>query len=265
MYFVGERINGMFKDIAFAISTRDENIIKEIVLKQTNVIVDALDINVGPLAQNPVYDMEWLVKTVRKFTDLPLVIDTTKFEVMKVGIELAGYGKGIINSISPTFSNISLYLDLAKKYSSKIIVLTMTKQGLPKTSLERVEVAAESLTMLQENGFSPEDIFIDPIILPLNVAQDQITEVLETISQVKMLSEPKCKTILGLSNVSQKCPHRSLINRTFLTMALEKGLDAAILDVNDTELVNTIIVSELLLNKQIYCDNFLESYKKKYC
>ncbi|MFQ3675077.1 MAG: dihydropteroate synthase [Endomicrobiia bacterium] len=265
MYFIGERINGMFKDIANAIANKNEEVIKEIVLQQTSSISDALDINVGPLSKNPVSDMEWLVKTVRKFTDLPLAIDTTKFEVMKVGIELAGKGKGIINSIIPDLPNVEQYLNLAKNYDSKIIVLTMTENGLPKTALERIEVAAKALTMLQEKGISVEDIFIDSIILPVNVAQDQPVEVLETISQVKMLSEPQCKTILGLSNVSQRCPRRSLINRTFLTMALTKGLDAAILDVNDKELIDSVITAELLLNKQIYCDNFLESYKKKYC
>jgi len=265
MYFIGERINGMFEDIALAIVNKDEKVIKDIVLKQTAVIVDALDINVGPSSQNSVSDMEWLVKTVRKFTDLPLVIDTTKFEVMKVGIELAGKGKGIINSVIPDLSNLDQYLDLAKNYGSKIIVLTMTSKGLPKTALERIELAAKGLTMLQEKGISVEDIFIDSIILPTNVAQDQPTEVLETISQIKMLSNPQCKTVLGLSNVSQKCPNRSLINRTFLTMALTKGLDAAILDVNDEDLINAAVTTELLLNKQIYCDNFLESYKKKYC
>jgi 5-methyltetrahydrofolate corrinoid/iron sulfur protein methyltransferase len=184
---------------------------------------------------------------------------------MKVGIELAGKGKGIMNSIFLSIKNFDKYLSLAKEHSAKIILLTMTDKGLPKTSLERVEVAAQGLTLLQENNFSVEDIFIDPIILPVNVAQDQVVEVLETISQVKMLSEPQCKTVLGLSNVSQKSSNRSLINRTFISIAISRGLDAAILDVNDEELIKTIITTELLLNKQIYCDNFLESYKKKYC
>ena len=265
MYLIGERINGMFNDVSVAINNRNENVIKDLVLKQTSSIVDALDINVGPSSKDAISDMEWLVRTVRKFTDLPLAIDTTKFEVMKVGIELAGKGKGIINSIIPDSPLLEQYLELAKIYGSKIIVLTMTQKGLPKTSLERVEVAATTITMLQEKNFLPQDIFIDPIILPVNVAQDQVSEVLETISQIKILSEPQCKTVLGLSNVSQKCPNRSLINRTFLTMALSKGLDAAILDVNDEELMNSLITTELLLNRQIYCDNFLESYRKKYC
>ena len=76
-------------------------------------------------------------------------------------------------------------------------------------------------------------------------------------------SEPPPKTIAGLSNVSQGSCVRSLINRTFIAMAIAYGLDAAILDPQDKDLMDTLITSELILNKQIYCDAYLDAYRKK--
>ncbi|MFH0947861.1 MAG: hypothetical protein V1833_02545 [Elusimicrobiota bacterium] len=108
-----------------------------------------------------------------------------------------------------------------------------------------------------------ENLYIDAVILPVNVAQDHSRAVLETIKQCKIICDPPPKTILGLSNVSQGTLDRMLVDRTFLVMALEAGLDAAILNPLDKELMNSMITTELLLGKQLYCDSYLEAYRKK--
>ncbi|MDD5236905.1 MAG: hypothetical protein PHU91_04520 [Candidatus Omnitrophica bacterium] len=100
-------------------------------------------------------------------------------------------------------------------------------------------------------------------MLPVNVAQNQARDVLEVLREFKIISDPPPKTVVGLSNVSQGTCNRSIINRTFLAMAIGAGLDAAILDPLDKELMNVLITSELILNKQIYCDSYLDAYRKK--
>ena len=88
-------------------------------------------------------------------------------------------------------------------------------------------------------------------------------DILESIKEFKIISDPAPKTIVGLSNVSQGTSMRSLINRTFLTMAIAFGLDAAILDPKDTDLMDSSITAELILNKQIYCELYLDAYRKQ--
>jgi 5-methyltetrahydrofolate corrinoid/iron sulfur protein methyltransferase len=88
-------------------------------------------------------------------------------------------------------------------------------------------------------------------------------DILEAIGEFKIISDPPPKSIVGLSNVSQGTCVRSLVNRTFLTMAAAFGLDAAILDPLDEELMNAAVTAELILNKHIYCDSYLEAYKKR--
>ena len=75
-----------------------------------------------------------------------------------------------------------------------------------------------------------------------------------------MLNDPRPHIVLGLSNVSQGTPKRELINRTYCTMAIAAGLDTAILDPMDKELMDAIITAEMLLGKQIYCDSYLTAY-----
>jgi len=101
------------------------------------------------------------------------------------------------------------------------------------------------------------------VILPVNVAQSTVREVLSAIRECKILADPAPKTILGLSNVSQGTTCRELINGTMLVMALANGLDAAIMDPFDTAMMDAMIAAELLLNKQIYCDDFLKAYRQR--
>ncbi|HDM08775.1 MAG TPA: methyltetrahydrofolate--corrinoid methyltransferase, partial [Candidatus Omnitrophica bacterium] len=99
--------------------------------------------------------------------------------------------------------------------------------------------------------------YIDPVLLPVNVAQDHSPEVLKALREVKLLSDPAPATVVGLSNVSQGAKQRSLINRTFVVMALACGLDSAILDPLDDDVINAIKTAEILLNEQIFCPDYL--------
>jgi 5-methyltetrahydrofolate corrinoid/iron sulfur protein methyltransferase len=91
-------------------------------------------------------------------------------------------------------------------------------------------------------------------------AQKQPGNILTAMDQIKYLSDPAPHMTIGLSNLSQGAAERSLINRVFLAMAIARGLDSAIVDVLDKDLVNIVATSEMLMNKQIYSDSFLKAY-----
>ncbi len=136
-------------------------------------------------------------------------------------------------------------------------------KGIPQNKDQRLELAAQICAACAECGMAPSDLYLDPIVLPVNVAQAQMQDILESIRDFKIICDPPPNTIVGLSNVSQGTKVRPLVNRTFLTMAVAYGLDAAILDPLDTPLMDAAITAELILNKQIYCDSYLDAYKKK--
>lgn len=251
----------MFKDVARAIKEKDKKFIQDLALKQIEKGANALDVNVGTAVDEPVSAMEWLVKTITEVTDVSLAIDTTKLNVMEKGLEFCK-SKPIINSSSADEEKLNALIPLAKKYNASLIGLTISRKGIPSDANSRLELAINILTKWQENGMNIEDLYIDAVILPVKVAQAQCVEVLETIRQIKLLSQPPPKTILGLSNVSQGTKYRSLINRTYLAMAISAGLDTAILDPLDEELMKVIHTSEILLNKTVYCDSYLKGCKK---
>lgn len=262
MFIIGELINGMYQDIGRAIKEKNKSVIQKCALDQVNCGADALDINCGPASRQPVSDIQWLVETVQEVTDKPLALDSSRPAVIEAGLKVIK-NKPIINSTTADNDKLSVLVPLAKEFKAKLIGLTISAKGIPQNKDQRLELAAAIVASCVEQGFSPEDLYIDPIVMPVNVAQSSMVDILESIREFKIISDPAPKTVIGLSNVSQGTSQRSLINGTFLAMAVAFGLDAAILDPKDDSVMDSAITAELILNKQIYCGSYLSAYRKK--
>ncbi|MFA5410642.1 MAG: dihydropteroate synthase [Candidatus Omnitrophota bacterium] len=262
MFIIGELINGMYNNIGKAIKAKDKAAIQKCAFEQLQAGADALDVNCGPASREPLSDIQWLVQAIQEVTDKPLALDSSKPQVIESGLKVLK-NKAIINSTTADPEKLEVLVPLAQKYNAKLIGLTISSKGIPQNKDQRLELAANIVATCADAGLPIEDLYLDPIVLPVNVAQAQMRDILESIREFKIISDPSPKTIVGLSNVSQGTCVRSLVNRTFLTMAVAFGLDAAILDPKDKELVDAAITAELILNKQIYCDSYLEAYRKK--
>ncbi|MGO0123150.1 methyltetrahydrofolate cobalamin methyltransferase [Desulfothermobacter acidiphilus] len=263
MLLIGERINGMFRDIREAIQRRDPEPVRQRAISQTRGGARYLDINTGPAVtseEQPAV-MAWLVQVAQGASPLPCCLDSTNPEAIEAGLKVHR-GKAIINSTTVEAWKMELYFPMAVKYGAALIGLTMNEKGVPKDANDRLALAMELVAHADAYGLPMEDLFIDPLVLPVNVGQDHGPEVLETIRQVKLLASPPPRTVVGLSNISQGCPHRPLINRTFLAMAMACGLDAAIADVEDEELVNVAATANLILNREVYCDSYLKTFRQ---
>lgn len=237
MILIGENIHVISKSVREALVLRDEKFIGELVKLQKNM--DYIDLNVGPAKGDMEGILAWLSSIVKKESDLNISFDTTNFDEMKRGLE-AFSGKSFINSTSKDEPRLEKMTDLALEFGSNLIALTLSKEtGIPKTSDGRLEIAFEIYEKCMEKGIDSSKIFFDPLILPVSVDQSQALEALNTIKMIKESFEPSVKTVIGLSNISNGSPKemRGLINRVFAVLAYGAGLDAAIIDAKDTELV----------------------------
>jgi 5-methyltetrahydrofolate corrinoid/iron sulfur protein methyltransferase len=263
MNVIGERINGMFTVIGDAISAKDPGPVRDMAIKQLEHGADTLDINVGTrVPKDERADvMRWLVESVREVTDAPLAIDNPALSTMRVGIEAATKkGTAIINSTTGQEDKLATFMALAHEFSAGIICLAIDENGVAATTDAKLEIGMRSVAAAMEAGVPLEQLYLDPIILPVNCDQAAPGIVLETISQFGMLSDPAPHIVIGLSNLSQGASERPLINRTFLVMAIAAGLDASIHDPLDTGLMNEMITAEMLLNKSIYSDSYIKAH-----
>jgi len=269
MILIAERINGMFSDVKQAIAQKNKKIIQDLAKKQTEAGAAYLDVNVGTAAADQQAAMQWLIETIQQTCPTPLCLDSQKPDVIAAGLKVANTDPGIILNSSPLNRKtdeeiLDKYIEMAKNAGAKasIIALTMDKNGVPQDTDTRVAIAAEIISKATEVGFDTQRLFIDPVILPVKVpgAQTQPGNIFTAMDQIRILAEPAPHITAGLSNISQGAAERSLINRIFLAMAVSHGLDSAIADVFDENLMNVLATAEMLMNKQIYSDSFLKAY-----
>ncbi len=258
MFIIGERINGMFRSVARAIRERDAAAVAELARRQVAAGAAALDLNTGPTGEDPAVVMAWLVQTVQEAVEVPLSIDSPKPAVVAAGLRAAAR-RAVINSTTGAAERLDALLPLAAEFGAGLIALTIDERGIPRNAAARGEIALTIVARALEAGISPDRLYLDPIVLPVNAAQDQCREALEAIPTFRSLCEPAPHIIVGLSNVSQGTVNRSLINRTYLTMAMALGLDAAILDPLDRDLMEALRTASILLNKEIYAESYLQS------
>ena len=269
MILIGERINGMFKNVKQAIADKNKQVIQDLAGQQAKAGANYLDVNIGTAAADQEGTMQWLVETIQETCSAGLSLDSQKPNVIAAGLKVINADNGVILNSTPLNKKsdeevLDKYIEMAEQTGPKtaIITLTMDKNGVPQDMDTRVAIAAEIVQKAMEKGFDTQRLFIDPIVLPVKVpnAQVQPGNILAAMEQIKYLSDPPPHMTVGLSNLSQGTNERSLINRIFLAMAVSRGLDSAIVDVLDNDLMNVLATAEMLMDKQIYSDSFLKVY-----
>jgi len=269
MLLIAERINGMFTNVKQAIADKDRKVIQELAKQQTDAGAAYMDVNVGTAAADQEGTIQWLVETIQETCSTPLCLDSQKPDVIAAGLKVINVENGVLLNSTPLNRKsdeeiFDKYIEMANQAGPKasIIALTMDKNGVPQDIDTRVAIAAEIVSKAMEKGFGTQRLFIDPIVLPVKVpdAQIQPSNILAAMNQIQYLSDPAPHMTIGLSNLSQGASQRSLINRVFLAMAISRGLDSAIVDVLDQDLMNVVATAEMLMNKQIYSDSYLKVY-----
>lgn len=265
MKLISENLHIISKEIKEAILNKDEDYIKNLITKQVATKPDWIDLNIGPAKKSFAGTMSWLVNIVNDITDIPISLDSTNQNEIIEGLKLVkNPEKCIINSTSADPERLEQLTTIAAEYKTNLIALTLNNEiGIPKMADERLELAFSIIEKTTEKGIDNTKLFFDPLILPLGVDQSQAIQALDTIRMFKESFDPPVLTTIGLSNVSNGSPKelRPLINRTFLILAAGCGLDSAIADSFDTELLRTNKVIETLTPEQPHDKFIIDLYQ----
>ena len=237
MILIGENIHIISKAVSEAVRNRDAAPIQALASAQAVAGADYLDLNLGPARREPEEVASWLVRTVQEIADLPISLDTMNPLAMEAGLKLCRK-RALLNSASGKSESRESMMPLAIKYNTQIVISVITDRGCPPDVDSRVESIVETVAYANDIGIDNEDIWVDPIVLPVSADQKQVSEALEFIRILPDLL-PGVKSVVGLSNVSNGTPAnlRGVLNRTYMVMLERNGLYSAIADVLDGELV----------------------------
>ena len=230
VHIIGERINPTGKKrFQQALLEQDLDYILAQGVAQADAGAEILDVNVGhPGVDEPAL-MEKVVRELQGVLELPLQIDSSDPAAIEAGLR-AFHGVAIVNSVNGEEENLWKILPLVKKYGAFVVGLTLDSQGIPQTAEERLAIARKILESALSYGIPKEKVLMDCLALTVSAQQSQAAETLKAVRMVR--EELGLKTVLGVSNISFGLPNRELLNHSFLTAAMENGLNLPILNPN---------------------------------
>ena len=255
---IGERINPTGKKrMKEALLREDLDYMLGQALEQTQAGADILDVNVGLPEIDEGAMLVKVVKALQGVTDAPLQLDSTRPEALEKALRVY-CGKAVVNSVNGDEETLEAILPLVKKYGAAVLGLTLDKNGVPKTAQARFDIARRILEKALSFGIRREDVYIDCLTLTVSAEQAAASQTLEALERVKR--ELGLKTVLGVSNISFGLPVRPLVNQSFLTMAMTKGLDLPILNPNLEPMMAAVRCYHLLMNIDIGAREYIASY-----
>jgi 5-methyltetrahydrofolate corrinoid/iron sulfur protein methyltransferase len=210
----------------------------DLAVREVEAGAKAIDVNLGPRKKDWEEIFPWMVETLETVVDVPLSIDTTNINGMEAALKKISKAQPILNSTSAEPERLEKVPELAKKYNTKIIALTMGKAGIPVGADARVNIAVETLIPhLMEIDFPMENLIIDPLVLTVSGCQEYCPELIGAVNMLQYAWDPAPMISVGLSNVSNAVPkdNRPLINRVYCSMLMGVGLQMMIADPLDQE------------------------------
>ena len=258
MIIIGEKINGSIPSVAEAIAKRDAEFIKARAKAQADAGATYIDC-CASVHENEVQTLQWMIDCIQEVTDLPICIDSPSAEVLA---EVFPYCKrpGLINSVSGEGNKIDILFPLIAPTKWQVICLLSDDKGIPKCAADRLRVFDYIMEKAKQYGITPARLHIDPLVEMLCTSEDGIAMNVEVISTIRK-RYPSIHITAAVSNISFNLPVRKMINLGFTVLAMNAGLDSAILDPTNRDMMGVIYATEALLGMDDYCMEYIGAYR----
>lgn len=262
MILIGEKINGTRKVVQGAILGRDAGLIQSLAREQADAGADYLDVNAGTGPDREEDDMLWLLEVVQEAApDTPICIDSSSPRTLALAL---GHVQKtpMVNSINADPRRLENFIPLIRENACPVIALALdeSKSGMPRSNEERVENIGKIFGATRAAGIEDSRVYVDPLIMAVATDNKACVEVLDCIGQIHS-TYPEAHITGGLSNISFGLPQRSLVNHTFLTLAMSRGLDSAVCNPADKALIEAFKATDMLLGRDRFCRRYTTAAK----
>ena len=243
-----------------AIRERDEAFLRDLAVQQEEAGADYLDVCAAVDAEVEAETLLWLVQLTESASSLPLCIDSPNPEVLAAVIPHCKRA-GIVNSVSMENGKIETIFPLIKDTGWKVIALTCTSAGVPESAEDRLAIFEQIRAAAKEYGIAESRLLIDPIVHTLSTDEESLKTFAACAKEIRSRAKT-AHVVSGLSNISFGLPARSVINHAFLVLAMQAGMDAAIMDVLDREMVGLLHATNALLGEDEYCMDYITAFRE---
>ena len=259
MIIVGELLNASRMAVRGAIESRDTEAVTRVAHDQASAGADFIDVNAGIFLGREKELLTWLVETVQDAVDCPCCIDSPDPGAIESALSVHK-GQAMINSISLEKDRFEKLLPVVRGSGHKVVALCMSDEGMPKTTDQRMNIADRLINSLVGSNVPLHDIYVDPLVQPVATDARFGMAFLDAVIKIKERFEG-VHIMCGLSNISYALPERALMNRVFMAMAVASGMDGAIINPLDKEMMAVISAAEALVGRDDYFGNYLKAFR----
>lgn len=263
MIIIGEKINGSIPAVAKAIAERDAEFIKDRARKQAAANATYIDCCASVAEEVEVETLKWMIECIQEVTDLPISVDSPSTDVLKEAYKFCNR-PGLFNSVSGEGSKIDTIFPIMAMEENKgweVIALLSDDTGIPKSAADRLRVFDNIMAKAEEYHISPSRIHIDPLVEMLCTSEDGIAMNIEVIETVRK-RYPNIHITAAISNISFNLPVRKLINYGFMILAMNAGLDSAIMDPTNRDMLGLVYATEALMGEDDFCMEYIGAYRE---
>jgi 5-methyltetrahydrofolate--homocysteine methyltransferase len=256
---IGERINTSRKLVQAAVAERNADYIIDDVKKQQEAGATFIDVNAGARIGHETEDMKWLLDTIQPIATVSLALDSPDPAVLEMAFGMVEKIP-LINSISLEKDRFDAMIPFLKGKECKVVALCMDDAGMPTSSDDILARATTLVEELNKIGIPTNAIYIDPLVQPISTDSNKGVMVLDAVRSIKN-KYPEVHITGGLSNISYGLPQRHMINRTFVALMMDAGMDSAIIDPLDAKIMATIKTADMLIGNDQFCGNYLKGVR----
>ncbi len=260
MIIIGEKLNGAIKSVAKAIQDRDAQFVRDLATRQLECRADYLDICSG-VPQQDADVLQWMIELIQAdHPDARFSLDSPNPDTILKCMNLCK-NPGLINSVSLEQGKIEkLFPAAAEKKDWKVVALLLDGTGMPTSVEKRMENFRGVMERANAYGIAPERLFIDPLVFSVATTPDGFLNFVGASRQIRE-AYPDIHIVSGLSNISFGLPYRKAINQAFLIGAMMNGMDSAIMDPLNRDMLGGVYAGEALLGLDEYCIEYLSAYR----
>ena len=258
MIIIGEKLNGAIPSMAKAIEERNEEWIKDLAIRQTAGGAEYIDV-CSSVVEGDVEVLKWLVDLVQSVSDAKICLDSPNPYSLVKAMPFCNK-PGLINSVSMEGDKINIVFPAIAETDWEVVALLCDDSGIPETAEERIAVFEKIMEKAKEYNIKPSRIHIDPLVISLGTEPEAFNTFAEVTREVKR-QYPDIHVTSGLSNISFGLPSRKTVNQAFLILAMQAGMDSAIMDPTSRDMLGAIYATEALLGIDEYCLEYLDAYR----
>lgn len=261
MIIIGEKLNGSIPSVAKAIAERDADLIRERARMQAEAGATFLDVCASVEEAVEVETLKWMIDLVQEVTDTPICVDSPSARSCVAAIPFCKR-PGLINSVSLEGDKIDTIFPVIADTDWECVALLCDNDGIPDSVERRMKIFFGIMEKAKQYGIAPSRLHIDPLVVTLGTDQTALTVFADCCRRIKY-EYPEIHITSGLSNISFGLPVRKNINQAFMVLAMNAGMDSAIVDPTNKNMIGMIYATNALLERDEYCLQYIDKFGNK--